>query len=190
MKQFLFLSTALFITSLSFSQPGTVDLSFGSNGFVYTKTLSVNYAVVQQPDGKLLTAGGYSDNKGNPVGDIARYLPDGTLDSSFGTNGFAGYPPGGGGSDIILQADGKIVTIGSHLSRLKSDGSLDSSFGKNGIAFIPDYGDGGVYDKIRQEPDGSYIIAGYGQPDPYAIIPAYMILSRIFADGFFDYHLR
>ena len=131
MKQFLFLSAALFITSLSFSQPGTVDLSFGSNGFVYNKIYGNHYAVAQQPDGKLVTAGSYQA----PLGNVARFLPDGTIDSSFGVDGFAG--PGGDSYDMILQPDGKILTVGSYLARLKTDGTLDSSFGKNGIAAIP-----------------------------------------------------
>ena len=51
----------------------------------------------------------------------------------------------------------------------------------------PDFGDESSYDKIKLEPDGSLIIAGNGQTDPYAIIPAYMILCHISADGTFDY---
>ena len=159
MKQLLFLFTAILALTFAYSQPGTVDASFGTKGFVYDTGLSVHYAVVQQPDGKLLTAGGYNKADFTPLGNVARFLQDGTLDSTFGTNGYADYPSVGV-YDMILQPDGKIVTVGSSVdesaqsvvARLQPNGTLDSTFGENGISLLPTFGTNtDVYGDIRQE---------------------------------------
>jgi uncharacterized delta-60 repeat protein len=107
---------------------GSIDNSFrkttvGRGGVVYD--------IVQQPDGKILAAGFIS--VANEVGriNIVRYNLDGTLDTTF--NGFAGIFSRF--MRLAVQADGKIVVVGSSSSqgggrpfRLNSDGSLDTSF--------------------------------------------------------------
>jgi len=103
MRLFLFLiSTVLFVYN-AYTQPGTIDKTFGENGFVYNKTFGIHRVIVQQRDGKLLAAGGYN----TPPGNIVRFLPNGTVDSTFGKLGFAGYPPGGGVYDMVLSEDKK-----------------------------------------------------------------------------------
>jgi hypothetical protein len=76
---------------------------------------------------------------------IVRYLPDGRLDSSFGSNGkaVAGFPPGSAHLNAVaIQPDGKIVAVGTRgprffgraevvdddfaLARFRPDGRLDS----------------------------------------------------------------
>ena len=71
---------------------------------------------------------------------VARYLPDGVLDTSFGTGGIAGPLPLDATNGVGLQSTGKIVAYGlssggegASLVRLNTDGSLDTTFGTNGV---------------------------------------------------------
>ncbi|MCA1565918.1 MAG: hypothetical protein LC803_09825, partial [Acidobacteria bacterium] len=107
---------------------GTFDTSFGNNGRVITdfaSTADELSALIRQPDGKLLAAGSATVSGNNDFA-LARYNPDGSLDSggaedttpgdSFGTGGkvttdFGGFDPA---NDIALQADGRIVAVGLH----------------------------------------------------------------------------
>src|SRR5690606_11284233 len=89
--------------------------------------------VVALPDGKILIGGNFTTYDGVPCGRIARLLPDGTLDTSFG--GGAGFnddvwtitrlPDGGvlvGG--WFTSYDGHPV---SKAVKLSADGTLDTT---------------------------------------------------------------
>ena len=122
---------------------GRADRSFGTGGIVVT-TLGVashGSDLAIQPDGRIVVAGGI----GVPGAHLAhlglvRYLPNGRIDASFGTNGtvvtnFGVYA----GPALALQPDGKIVAACGLLSpgrfglaRYTSDGKLDPSFGEGG----------------------------------------------------------
>ncbi len=105
---------------------------------------------------------------------VARYLPNGTLDSTFGTGGVAGILPAGAsdtvGTSVGLQSTGQIVAYGygnysgmhsgvPTLVRLNTNGILDTTFGT-----------GGVYTESRMmigttlviEPDDEILAAGDG----------------------------
>jgi uncharacterized delta-60 repeat protein len=134
---------------------GSRDTSFGSSGNVTTDlggTLDIAVAVAPQPDGKIVVAGAASQPgplESNPMDfAIARYNPDGSLDTGFGAGGHTsthfedgGYLP----SAVALQPDGKIVVVGTSfhfplstpppvlmLVRYTANGTLDSAFGIDG----------------------------------------------------------
>jgi uncharacterized delta-60 repeat protein len=73
---------------------------------------------------------------------LVRYLPDGTLDSSFGTGGLIQTDISGRADTASLAPGGKILVAGSRLDesgvftvvRYRSDGQLDSTFGSGGIS--------------------------------------------------------
>jgi uncharacterized delta-60 repeat protein len=70
--------------------------------------------VVLQPDGKIVVVG---RNTSATVTDLAlaRYSRDGSLDTSFGSDGILTTDFHGGGDfgqDIALQTDGKLVAAG------------------------------------------------------------------------------
>src|SRR5262249_24379540 len=81
---------------------------------------------------------------------VTRRLPDGSVDSTFGTSGVwtstAGGVPGAA-FRVALQADGKILGRGRRRAtdgreegvvvRLSSDGTIDSTFSVNGIYVLP-----------------------------------------------------
>ena len=77
--------------------------------------MTAAYALALQPDGKIVVAG-ESSASGNGDFALARYLPNGTLDPSFGGDGRVLTDFGSGSYDgasaLALQPDGKIVVAG------------------------------------------------------------------------------
>jgi uncharacterized delta-60 repeat protein len=104
-----------------------------------------------QTDGKVLVAGTSSNGIDSSYA-LARYNTDGTLDPTFGSGGktpvqFRSTPGLEKVSNVVVQADGKIVVVGGvgnqisttsqiAVARFNSDGSLDSSFGTGGLVLI------------------------------------------------------
>ncbi|MBI5842518.1 MAG: cadherin domain-containing protein [Chloroflexi bacterium] len=132
-----------------YNSDGSLDATFGSNGKVMTDIGGADdsgYAIVIQPDGKIIAAG-YSYNSTTTSYDfaLARYNSDGSLDATFGAGGKALADFAGGydqGYSVALQSNGKIVAAGYTynattyediaLARFNTDGSLDTSFGAGG----------------------------------------------------------
>jgi len=113
---------------------GTLDSSFGSGGIV-NNTFGADgpvMAVAIQPDGKILAyAAGFFG------GSVARLNTDGSIDTAFGSGGFAVSKSLNSGPGILsvmaLQADGKILVTGAGLlGRYTSTGQLDPTFGNAG----------------------------------------------------------
>lgn len=130
---------------------GTLDASFGTGGIVVTaiapgRGADEARAVLVEPDGRIVI-GGYSDASGTDKDFlVARYNPNGSLDTSFGNAGKTVTNIGDGTDQVYAlarQADGKIVAGGSAafststgqdfaLIRYNSNGSLDTGFGNGG----------------------------------------------------------
>src|SRR4029079_8608768 len=94
---------------------GSLDPSFGEAGRVITDFGGRDFAaaVIQQPDGKIVVAGA-ARSGGAPFGAVAlaRYLPDGSLDREFGTEGrvttdIAAQEVSAGA--LVMQPDRKLV---------------------------------------------------------------------------------
>jgi len=162
---------------------GTLDTSFGVQGKVKTDfpgLAAVASSVLIQPDGKIVVAGGafpLFTFLGNF--EIARYNPDGSLDTSFGNGGIVTtHFPGGQGSyafALALQPDGKIVAAGTHfvsfssdassntdfaLARYSPDGTLDVSFGSGGLVTTDFNGHNDDAFAILIQPDGRLVAVG------------------------------
>jgi uncharacterized delta-60 repeat protein len=103
--------------------PGNLDPTFSGDGKQTTDFLpggvSDATATVRQPDGKMVAVGSvFRRSTGDSsISDfaLARYNPNGTLDTSFSGDGrkttdFAGLDDGATG--VALQSDGKIVVVG------------------------------------------------------------------------------
>ena len=72
-----------------YNTDGSLDTSFDSDGKVTTAIGSANdsaFSVAIQSDGKIVVAG-YSDNGSNDDFALVRYNTDGTLDTSFDSDG-------------------------------------------------------------------------------------------------------
>lgn len=152
---------------------GRLDKNFGNKGKVRTDFTSTSDKIndmVLQPDGKIIVAGKtdkfYIDSLL-----IARYSSDGSLDNSFGKNGFLlkKIRYSSAGTRVALQIDGKIIIAGSFagktndlsgffLSRFKSNGDNDSSFGNNGYSLTSGLG---TPWGLNIQSDNKIVLAGY-----------------------------
>ena len=134
---------------------GAADKSFGRGGAAttaFTNFLNTPYAMALQGDGRIVIAGNASSADATlSEFAVARFLPNGQLDASFGQGGkvttnFVGVKPGGVSNiatAVLVQPDGRIVAGGgasdcAHcphrlaLARYQADGTLDPSFGTAG----------------------------------------------------------
>ncbi len=152
-----------------FNADGTIDQSFGSNGIVKTSVLYDDelYSVAIQSDGKIVAGG-----TGNSIGYIFRFLPDGSLDLSFGNSGKVSLQYGGYTSvkDIIIMNDGSILAAGQiggngtdgFVTKINSDGSANTSFGSNG-KYIVNFGNQEYITSMSCQSDGKIVLGGaYG----------------------------
>ena len=153
-----------------YNADGTLDAGFGAGGLVTTDFGGFDQAngVAVQPDDKIVVVGPLQGTVG-----MARYNPDGSLDSTFGTGGKVvtdATPSGDGAFDVAVASGGKIVVGGGTgfgpfgtsdflLLRYNIDGSLDSTFGSAGIV-TTDFGGGEVAFAIGVGPDGKITAAG------------------------------
>ncbi len=176
----------------------SLDPTFGQFGTVLGPVdtgngpaLSNASAVAVQPNGDLVVVGtvdrpaaGGATNF--PTLAVRRYLPNGTLDATFGTNGQADVsaPTGydsvlGSSHNVVVEPNGDIVFAASYsqktqpgqafpggdvpyesvVIRLLADGRLDTSFGANGQAAT---GVNARLDAVAVQPDGKIVAAGTG----------------------------
>jgi uncharacterized delta-60 repeat protein len=172
---------------------GDLDPTFGIGGRVTTDFGGFDqaHAVAVQPDGKVVVAGssilGFSS--GHVV--LARYNPDGSLDTTFGMGGTVTTDFGGGFSAadaLLLQPDGKVVVAGDAvpasgigldlaLARYNPDGSLDATFGTGGrvVSGFAEFANG-----LALQPDGRIVaVGGTGPGGDFA-------LARYNANGSLD----
>jgi uncharacterized delta-60 repeat protein/uncharacterized repeat protein (TIGR01451 family) len=119
---------------------GAIDATFGADGAV---TLDVGdgaaavRAMARQADGKLVVGGTIDAGAGGGV--VARFLPDGTPDPSFSSDGIARIGVAGAiVEDVAVQPDGKVVAVGtvgndSFFARFRPGGARDPGFGADGV---------------------------------------------------------
>jgi len=157
--------------------PGDLDTSFDTDGIVITDVTGniepdIGYAVALQPDGKILVAG-----RTNLAFSLVRYENDGSLDTSFGTNGSVVTSIDGGDTAyaVVVQPDGKILVAGTSITtrnefavvRYNADGSLDTSFDGDGIVTTPiGLGSGAIAYAIALQADGRIVLAGQSTESP------------------------
>jgi uncharacterized delta-60 repeat protein len=157
---------------------GSIDNTFGTGGRTVTPVCSGTdrgQCVLLQPDGKIILTG-YSTGGQYPAMTTVRYLTNGTIDTTFGTQGIViTNLPGNGPSyawTAALQTDGKIVVGGIGptppygelaLVRYNSSGTLDMSFGTNGM-LTTDMSGSNNYNTafgIQLQPDGKIVASAY-----------------------------
>src|SRR5438067_2078816 len=168
------LIATLIAAAAASAAPGSLDSTFGAGGKTTTSfgTGSADiYALVLQPDGKMVAAGWDGSQSAFA---LVRYNANGSLDPTFGTSGTASTPIGTdatGASALVLQADGKLVAAGTTTNdgsaydftvvRYNANGSLDATFGTGGKVTTPiGIGDNSVSALVLQS-DGKLVAAGY-----------------------------
>ncbi len=174
---------------------GVLDSTFGSNGIVTTDISSdadFTEAVAIDADGKIVV-GGYSTNSNGFDFAATRYLPDGTLDSTFAVNGKLITLLGSTSfcKDIAIQTDGKIILGGYTfnntsnefaLVRVHPDGGADSSFNATGQVLIGGFTSGSaVASSMVIQDDQKIILAGQSFND--TTLRWEIAVARVNADG-------
>ena len=166
---------------------GTFDSTFGRNGIVCNPSLGHNEAhdLAIQADGKILVLGDSSNTPNIQM--LARYLPNGKVDSSFGNYGKVINPsaPVGVQSDIIIMSDGRILAMFDYfgVARYLSNGSLDTTFNHTGIASVFSGFSAPYSHAMVLQSDGKICIAGHADASPTT---TEFVLARLNSDGSVD----
>jgi uncharacterized delta-60 repeat protein len=185
-----------------YEQDGSLDTSFGGDGKVvtnFTPGWDGALALAIQLDGSIVAAGeaggaGPAEGRTSRLA-LARYLADGTLDTSFGGDGrvVTNIAPGADFAfGILIQpADEKIVVAGRAggkggrfaLARYESDGTLDATFGGDGKVATNFTRLDDRADELAIQTDGRIVLAGTAN---YFSSRARFALTRYNVDGTLD----
>ena len=171
-----------------FNTNGSLDTSFGTGGKVTTDIGSDDdeaNSVALQSDGKIVVVG-YTGIGSDADFAIIRYNTNGSLDTSFDSDGILTTGIGTGTDDyaysIALQSDGQIVVAGYTYNvsnsdfavvRYNSNGLLDTSFGTGGKVTTPIGSGDDVASSVVLQSDGKIVAAGYthnGRDEDFAVV--------------------
>jgi uncharacterized delta-60 repeat protein len=161
-----------------YSADGSLDTSFGGDGKVFTKlTRGDNYATAMaiEADGRVVVAGRAGGDGGRFA--LVRYVPDGSLDTTFGGDGkvLTNFSRGDDfASSVLIQSNGQIVVAGTAgeidngwfsdteyaLARYGTDGSLDPTFGGDGRVRANLTGEPDYANALAIQGDGMIVVAG------------------------------
>jgi uncharacterized delta-60 repeat protein len=179
-----------------YNSNGTLDTSFGTGGKVTTAfgTFRDRIEAIAITSDQKIVAVGHSWNGLISVIVLARYIADGSLDSSFGSGGKVTTAVGTSdsyGYSVALQANGKIVAAGWSwsganvfaLARYNIDGSLDANFGAAGLTTTAFGTSNAQAFDIAIQADGKVVAAGWSIDTTYTY---YFALSRYNIDGTLD----
>jgi uncharacterized delta-60 repeat protein len=103
-----------FLAQVRFDPDGSLDPTFGEKGVAIIDRPLVNILAAEDALGRTVVTGKLHLEGNDSVAAVARILPDGTLDATFGDGGLVTVPFAQGGvsedgTDIIIDADGRIV---------------------------------------------------------------------------------
>jgi len=198
--------------ALAAGAAGTLDSTFDGDGLVETPE-GIFLSVVVQPDGKIVAVGDEVIDNQTGAFVVARYNADGSLDTTFGTDGLVrpfddDSSADGNAKDVALDASGRILVLGGvnfdretgkgkkkkiervwaiALVRLDTNGSLDSTFGDGGKALFETLASG---EALALQADGKIVAAGAGwvrtRKKGGGRINDAVVLVRFHADGGLD----
>jgi uncharacterized delta-60 repeat protein len=172
------LSLILMASTPTIAAPGDLDPSFGTAGVV-----GGNYPfetrIAIQPDEKIILAA--TGGKTSVL--ITRFFRNGSVDSSFATDGLDLSPQLARIGAVAVDSEGRILVSGARIqdatfsssqtfvSRLTATGQMDATFGANGIVLIPG---GGLGAALAIQRDGKVLVGGAN------------IVARLLVSGQFD----
>jgi uncharacterized delta-60 repeat protein len=192
----------------AFGAAGVLDPTFGSGGVVQPNfgsgnTFSFSDAALA-PNGDIVISGTVNEPGIGVFAAIARFLPNGAQDPSFGTNGVVILPPPSSyflGSSLTLavavQPNGDILTVffafnntstalENLLIRLNSNGTFDTTFGTGGavaLNFPVPTGWGASATIVLAQPDGKILLTGNVTPPFRNKSAPLTLLARYLATG-------
>lgn len=158
---------------------GALDLAFGNGGKVFFANAKVANDIKLLSDGKIAVAG-----MSNTGVFVARLNANGSLDTSFGTNGYyrfyANQPESHAVNvDMALSDDGSIFLTGTisiagtnntnfYIVKLTTDGSPDATFDGDGVLYSAAGSLSRTSHTIIVQPDGKPVISGSFVSGPYS----------------------
>lgn len=169
----MFLVCFLFCAGSAVAAPGEQDMGFGDNGIVRLEAdpaaSNVEDRIETDATGRYVVLATADTGAGR----LLRFLPDGTLDGSFGSGGSLAAPEGTW-HDLALRPGGGIVLAGGRgddlaVAGLTADGDLDRSFGEGGFVAVhvePDLELGEdeevkeAFERIAFDPAGQIVVVG------------------------------
>ena len=153
---------------------GVLDSTFGTGGKVFAAIgtgSDVGEKLTIQNDGKIVVAG-FSYNGSDYDFAVARFLTNGTFDTTFNSTGHATTPVGNGDDQaygVQVQSDGKIVIAGRSsnggfydfaLARFTANGILDTAFNGTGKVITPIGSGHGYAYGVALQSDGKIVAGG------------------------------
>ena len=169
----------------TFGTSGTARVDFGPNGPATIRAIAI------AADGRILIAGHVVIDSRSGARDIAvaRLMPNGSLDGTFGSGGRVTLDLRAGADDtanaMVIQPDGRIALAGSSagsagdstvaLARLMPDGTADAGFGTAGRAFLGTVTGGATAYGLVMQSDGKLV--GCGSASNFAAV------FRVLANG-------
>lgn len=177
----IFVLVLTMVSSRSFAQQaGDLDLSFGTNGIVYTDVTDSlardeAYAITMHPFGHIYAAGTTLHYEFFPPWgwmSLVKYNPDGSKDPSFGENGRVfEYSFGAqtycsdvefyGNNQSVVMTGWRIINNTSELLLYRYDqvGQRDNSFGNNGEVVLPFINNAST--ELAVQFDGKILVGGH-----------------------------
>jgi uncharacterized delta-60 repeat protein len=176
---------------------GTIDTSFGSEGFATLENTASFFAMILESNGKILAAAEIITGNNGGYVELMRFNNNGTLDSTFGTGGITTtqaipFTPFNATGAIALLGNGEILVAASSpgvMARFTSSGQLDTTFGTNGLVNLANVGPAlsatapACPTQILLQNGKILISAGVPEPTPAALAT---IVSRYNSNGSLD----
>jgi uncharacterized delta-60 repeat protein len=175
--------------------PSGLDASFGNGGIATAGPGGEIKAIALQNDGRIVAAIGNA---------LARYNANGSLDTSFGSNGSVASVLGADGNnqifDVLVQPDGRIVAAGKArnagasslgddfaAARFNADGSRDAGFNGGQPLQVDWIGAPDRATRALLQPDGRIVLAGFATTTlTSSSDDTGFALARLNADGTLD----
>ena len=156
-----------------YNSDGSLDATFDGDTTDFDSLSDSISSVAIQPDGKIIAVGRSTTlTLSNINVAVARYNPDGSLDTSFDGDGKVTTSISSGNaasSSVAIQANGKIVAAGTSddpngdfaLVRYNPNGSLDTTFGGgDGITNVDFNNSGDVANGMALDSQGRAVVVG------------------------------
>ncbi|MCU7549931.1 Ig-like domain-containing protein [Chitinophagaceae bacterium LB-8] len=201
MKKVLLLCMLLshLLPPIQAQKAGDLDPTFGTQGILKTQFKAGNLGnesgteLFVQPDGRIISVAGL---EGKLV--LCRYNTDGSVDKTYGTNGYSepllfnySFPTilDPYYVDVAMQPDGKVVIAwnvddfismlnASFLVRYNTDGSRDTDFGTVHISEPHDF----LSTSLAIQPNGKILVGGYALVE-YPFDSPYFVIARYNNNG-------
>lgn len=185
-----------------FNQDGSLDSSFGNNGFVvndFQNRKDIPYNAVELADGSFIVTGESKLGIESKL-IVAKYNSDMTLDMNFGTTGYFldetnFYNKNSIGNALYITPDnnilvsGRVFNVGFYndfaIWKLDIHGSLDTTFGNNGKLLIDFFQTDDYLVDMKVLDNGKMILAG-GTNEIFLGAPMRYCIAQLNADGTLD----